>query len=87
MDIESKLLDFITDTATTLGRIETALDKNEEDHKEIKQHIVKLPAIELGLNNHLRSHDTFKRYVMYPVLVGVILTIGGLFCKVILKVF
>lgn len=79
--------DFKDIVLVSLTKIESALDQNEKDHKEIKNMIVKIPAMEIGLNNHLRSHDAIKRYVFYPVLVAIIIAFVGLFGKLILKVF
>jgi hypothetical protein len=74
--------------------IESALALNEKDHAEIKSDLKelkivsdKIPKMEIGLNNHLHSHDLIKKSVYYPVLVVVILTFLGLFCKLVLKVF
>jgi hypothetical protein len=78
--------DFREVVVTSLTEIKIALKQNEKDHTEIKAVVGKIPAMELGLNNHLKSHDRVKIYIMYPILVAVILTFLGLFCKVILKV-
>ena len=79
--------DFKDTVLVSLAKIELALEQNEKDHTEIKGVVVKIPAMEVGLNNHLRSHDTIKRYVYYPILVAVILGLGGLFFKLVLKIF
>ena len=33
----------------------------------------RLTAIEVSLTNHLAHHDRFTKFVMYPMLVGMIL--------------
>jgi undecaprenyl pyrophosphate phosphatase UppP len=78
--------DFREKVITSLTKIEVALEQNEKDHTEIKAVVGKIPAMELGLNNHLHSHDRIKTYIYYPVAVGIILILAGLFCRVILKV-
>jgi hypothetical protein len=79
--------DFREKVIISLAKIEAALVENEKDHKEIKEMVSKIPPMELGLNNHLHTHDMIKKCVYYPVLVTVIAGIIGLFCKIVLKVF
>jgi len=87
----AKQLGFATDfrekVITSLTKIESALIQNEKDHTEIKTVVSKIPAMEIGLNNHLKTHDTLKKAIFYPVAV---IVIGGLitvFCKLVLHVF
>ena len=79
--------DFRETVLTSLAKMEMCLDQNEKDHVEIKTILVKIPVMEIGLTNHLRSHDNTKRYVLYPILVAFILGIGGLFFKLVLRIF
>ena len=78
---------FETTVLVSLAKIEAALDQNELDHREIRVVIAKIPAMEIGLNNHLGSHTNLKRFVYYPVLVAVIISAIGLFCKLVLHAF
>lgn len=71
----------------SLAKIEVALVQNEKDHIEIKAAVAKIPTMEIGLNNHLHSHDTIRKYVMYPVVVAVIIGVITLFFKMVLRVF
>lgn len=71
----------------SLTEIKDALKRNDEDHAEMMPLVKKIPAMELGLNNHLQSHYNIKLYVFYPILAASILGIGGLFCRLVLKVF
>ncbi len=83
---EGVAFNFREKVLLALSRIELSLEQNEKDHVEIKSFVNKIPSMELGLNNHLHTHDTMKKYVFYPVSVGVILTLIGLLIKVVLKV-
>lgn len=78
---------FETTVLVSLAKIEAALDQNELDHIEMKLLVAKIPKMEIGLNNHLSSHTNIKNYVYYPILVAIILTALGLFCKLVLHAF
>ena len=72
MDFENQLIQFMTDTAETLGRIEAqqtgAKEQAERDLTEVKDDIKairancaicldKIPLIETNLSNHLTMHN------------------------------
>jgi len=82
-----KALDFREKVIVSLTKIEYALDQNTKDHVEIKEAVAKIPKMEIGLNNHLSTHSNIKNYVYYPILVAIILSAIGLFCKLILHAF
>lgn len=82
-----KALDFREKVIVSLTKIESALDQNVKDHVEIKEAVSKIPEMEVGLNNHLSTHNHLKNYVFYPVIVAIILFALGLFCKLVLRAF
>lgn len=67
-DLENKLLDFMTETANALGRVEAKQDDYIKIIEEIKESTVKIPLIEMGLNNHLASHNRLNHYFIWPVI-------------------
>lgn len=84
---EGFALNFREKVLTSLTSIEDSLKQNEVDHKEIKESVKKIPAMEIGLNNHLHTHDTHRKYILYPLLVGACLALMGVFCKLVLHLF
>jgi len=66
---------------------EAWIEESRKDRERIHECIDKIPAIEIGLNNHLHTHDTVKKYVMYPVAVAIMVALLGVFAKVVLHVF
>ena len=94
-------LDFRERVVTSLAKIETCLDQNEKDHNEIKLNLKelkdctdKIPLMEIGLNNHLRTHETALEHkrmriksLYYPVLVILVIAILGILSRLVLHVF
>lgn len=86
MSLETILLDFMNKTAETLGRIEANQANTKEDIIEIKESTIKIPLIEIGLNNHLTAHSNLKRFFIWPISVTVITGTILSFLKWIIKV-
>ena len=98
---DNKVLDFREKVVTSLAKIETCLDQNEKDHNEIKLNLKelkdctdKIPLMEIGLNNHLRTHETALEHkrmriksLYYPVLVILVIAILGILGRLVLHVF
>lgn len=63
----------------SLSKLEVAMEQNDKDHVEIKGICQKIPAMEIGLNNHLASHRAISRLFVWPVttvvVAGVILSL------------
>ena len=79
--------DFKDTVLVSLAQIKLCLDQNEKDHAKMVPLVEKIPLMEIGLNNHLASHNNIKKYVYYPILVAAFLGLGTLFFKIVLKVF
>lgn len=86
MAIDQQLIDFMNSTSKCLGRIEKGQEVEAEERKklqkcidEVDEKCKRISPIEIGLNNHLKTHDRLQNRLTYPLLVvvsgGVILTI------------
>lgn len=77
--MDKQLLEFMTQTTKSLGRIEAYQETTNKDMAELKVQCDKIPLIEQGLNNHLSSHNRLKNGFMYPVsatlVAGIILSV------------
>jgi len=78
---------FETTVLVSLAKIESALDQNDLDHIVIKANVNKIPAIEIGLNNHLTAHNNLRNYIYYPVTGAAIIGLMGAFAKLVLHLF
>ena len=98
LDVEGKLVDFMTETCNTLGRIEQFQTESQKDRQQIHNEIsaikdtcricsAKIPAIESGLNNHLQTHDKIVTYIAYPVGAAVLIAALAAFFRLVLHVF
>jgi len=67
----SILIEFMTETAESLGEIKSSQREIQQDIKDFRPAVDKIPLIEKGLNNHLSSHNALKKYFMWPVSVAV----------------
>lgn len=69
MPTRINLVEFMTKTATTLGRIEALQDDCKQDLLEMKISCATIPKIEIGLSNHLATHDRISKRFFYPIVV------------------
>ena len=79
--------DFKDTVLVSLARLEQAMGQNGEEHKEMLPLVQKIPLLELGLNNHLRTHSNITNYVGYPIMVAFILGLMGTLAKLVLHAF
>ena len=52
--------------------------KRKTDHLAIIERLVRLETL---MNNHLAHHDKLDKYILFPVLVGVIVTVISIWIK------
>jgi len=71
-ELTQQQLDFMLDTTESLARIETNQNRNIQDVSDLCKICAKIPAIEIGLNNHLATHDKFKKRLTYPIYVTIV---------------
>ena len=69
--METRLLEFITETTKSLGRIEAFQEIAQKERSELKIQCDKIPRIETGLNNHLTAHNRLKNLFIYPLSVSI----------------
>lgn len=78
------MADQLTNLEIAMVRVEAKLGSNTELLESIIPHVEKIPLMELSLTNHLHSHDNFKKYVTYPLLVAFVLGAGATLWKVVI---
>lgn len=75
MSLDDQIITFMTNMSASLGRIEEAVENTKKDIDEVKSACSKIPTIENGLNNHLRTHDRIKIRFFYPLSVAIVAAI------------
>lgn len=96
-ELFSRTIDFREKVLVALATIQTTLNthiqtndefvkESTKDRAELKTCVQKIPDIEKGLNNHLKTHDTVKKMVMYPIIILLISGFGALLWQAILHV-
>jgi len=87
MSTEARLLEFMTDTSKSLGRIEANQENLQKDFDYCRPQIDRIPLIEKGLSNHLTSHNRLRTYFVWPVSVIVSASIILSFLHWVIRVF
>ena len=83
---DNRLLEWMTETSKTLGEIEGTVKQNTKMIDELRGACGKLPEIELGLNNHLSTHDKMQNRLWWPLALLIISWIVVLFLKLAFKI-
>ncbi len=63
------------------------IKESRADRDKIKECTNKIPGIETSLGNHLKSHDSFRKYLMYPIGVVLLCGFGALIWQLVIKHF
>ena len=86
-ELTQQQLEFMLNTTETLTRIEANQVRNIKDVAELCKVCAKIPTIEVGLNNHLATHDKFKTRVTYSIIVAVSSGLILSFVHFVIKLF
>jgi len=76
--LDAQLIDFMTETAKSLGEIKATQRAMKEDITEMKEQCKEIPTMKQSLTNHLSTHDKLKNRLLYPIFVGICITIAGI---------